>query len=117
MLPGKSTRAQPAAGSLSRGLKLRAVLNRGALAQTLVMDRSALGHLLRPLQERGLVKLSVSREDRRGRVVMLTAAGKALLPQAHPLWERAQKRFKATFGSEAAARLRPTLKRVATSDF
>ena len=87
------------------------------LAQTLVMDRSTLGHLLRPLEERGLVKLSVSPEDRRGRVVMLTAAGKALLSQAHPFWERAQKRFKATFGSEPAARLRRTLKRVATSDF
>jgi DNA-binding MarR family transcriptional regulator len=48
---------------------------------------------------------------------MLTAAGKALLSQAHPLWERAQKRFTATFGSEPAARLRRTLKRVATSDF
>ena len=31
------------------------------LAQTLVMDRSALGHLLRPLQEWGLVN-SASRE-------------------------------------------------------
>jgi DNA-binding MarR family transcriptional regulator len=87
------------------------------LAQTLVMDRSTLGHLLRPLEERGLVKLSVSPEDRRGRVVMLTAAGKALLSQAHPLWERAQRRFKASFGRDPAARLRQTLKRIATSDF
>jgi DNA-binding MarR family transcriptional regulator len=87
------------------------------LAQTLVMDRSTLGHLLRPLEERGLVKLSVSPEDKRGRVVMLTAAGKALRSRAHPLWERAQKRFKATFGREPAARLRRTLKRIATSDF
>jgi DNA-binding MarR family transcriptional regulator len=87
------------------------------LAQALVMDRSTLGHLLRPLEQRGLVKLSVSREDRRGRVVMLTAAGRALLSRAHPLWERAQRRFKATFGHEPAVRLRRTLKRIATSDF
>jgi len=46
------------------------------LARHLVMDRSTLGHLLRPLEVRGLVRLRVSKEDRRGRVVMLTAAGR-----------------------------------------
>src|SRR5882672_12287474 len=47
------------------------------LARLLVMDRSTLGHLLRPLEKRGLVTLDVSVQDRRSRTVALTRAGKA----------------------------------------
>jgi DNA-binding MarR family transcriptional regulator len=39
------------------------------LARLLVMDRSTLGHLLRPLEKRGLVKLDVSEQDRRSCIV------------------------------------------------
>jgi DNA-binding MarR family transcriptional regulator len=35
------------------------------LAALLIMDRSTLGHLLRPLEERGFVTLKPSVEDRR----------------------------------------------------
>src|SRR6185295_11571068 len=38
------------------------------LARPLVMDRSTLGHLLRPLEKRGLVRLDVSDEDGRSRL-------------------------------------------------
>src|SRR6267143_6983354 len=34
------------------------------LARLLVMDRSTLGHLLRPLEKRGLVTLKISDQDR-----------------------------------------------------
>jgi DNA-binding MarR family transcriptional regulator len=87
------------------------------LAQSLVMDRSTLGHLLRPLEARRLLKLSVSREDRRGRIVTLTAEGKALIAKAQPLWERAQAGFDAVFGAQSAATLRGMLKRVVISEF
>src|SRR6266852_4427340 len=56
------------------------------LARLLVMDRSTLGHLLRPLEKRGLVSLDVSEQDRRSRTVALTRAGKVLVAEAHPLW-------------------------------
>src|SRR5262244_1946971 len=52
------------------------------LARLLVMDRSTLGHLLRPLERRGFVKLEVSEEDRRSRMVALTEAGKAAVANA-----------------------------------
>ena len=81
------------------------------------MDRSTLGHLLVRLEKRGLVKLSVSKRDRRSRVVTLTAAGKALLARAGPLWARAQARFERTFGKRSARNLRASLKRLATLDF
>ena len=87
------------------------------LARLLVMDRSTLGHLLRPLEERRLVTLEVSEQDRRSRMVALTPAGKAIVAKARPRWSAAQRRFESTFGEEAALELRMVLKEIATAGF
>jgi len=87
------------------------------LARLLVMDRSTLGHLLRPLEERGFVKLEVSEQDRRSRVVALTQAGNAAVAKALPRWAVAQRRFESTFGKEAALELRMVLKEIATAEY
>ena len=87
------------------------------LARLLVMDRSTLGHLLRPLEKRGFVKLEVSEQDRRSRMVALTEAGKAVVAKARPRWAAAQRRFESTFGKEAALELRTVLKEIATAEF
>src|SRR6266581_865060 len=87
------------------------------LARLLVMDRSTLGHLLRPLERRGLVRLDVSEHDRRSRTVALTRAGKAIVAKARPLWAGAQRRFEGTFGKDAALDLRTVLKQIATAEF
>jgi DNA-binding MarR family transcriptional regulator len=87
------------------------------LARLLVMDRSTLGHLLRPLEKRGLVKLEISERDRRSRIVALTPAGKAAAAKAHPRWAGAQRQFESTFGKEAALELRTVLKEIATAEF
>jgi DNA-binding MarR family transcriptional regulator len=86
-------------------------------ARLLVTDRSTLGHLLRPLEERGLVRLALSRHDGRSRVTALTPAGRALVARGRPLWANAQRRFEKTFGAEAAQNLRTVLKGVAMADF
>jgi DNA-binding MarR family transcriptional regulator len=87
------------------------------LAGLLVMDRSTLGHLLRPLEKRGFVKLEVSEQDRRSRAIALTQAGKAAAAKARPRWAAAQRRFESAFGREAALELRTVLKEVATAEF
>jgi DNA-binding MarR family transcriptional regulator len=87
------------------------------LAKLLVMDRSTLGHLLRPLEKRGFVKLEVSGRDRRSRMAMLTAAGEVVVAKARPHWAAAQRRFEAMFGKEAAPELRAVLKEIATAEF
>ena len=87
------------------------------LARLLVMDRSTLGHLLRPLEKRGFVKLEVSEQDRRSRMVALTEAGKAAVAKARPRWAAAQRRFESAFGKEAALELRTVLKEIATAEF
>ncbi len=87
------------------------------LARLLVMDRSTLGHLLRPLDKRGLVRLYVSEQDGRSRVTALTPAGRAVVAKGLPLWAAAQGRFANAFGERGALELRTTLKRVAMTDF
>ena len=87
------------------------------LARLLVMDRSTLGHPLRPLEKRGFLKLEVSEQDRRSRMVALTDAGKAVVAKARPRWAAAQRRFESTFGKEAALELRAVLKEIATAEF
>src|ERR1700730_14254034 len=87
------------------------------LARLLVMDRSTLGHLLRPLEKRGLVKLEVSAQYRRSCIVTLTPAGKPAVAKARPRWAAAQRRFESAFGKDAAVELRTVLKEIATADF
>src|SRR6202011_4023821 len=87
------------------------------LARLLVMDRSTLGHLLRPLEKRGLLKLEMSAQDRRSRIVALTHAGKAAVAKARPRWAAAQRRFESAFGKDAAVELRTVLKEIAKTDF
>src|SRR6267142_5179328 len=92
--------------SILAGLSLVGPSTIQDLARLLVMDRSTLGHLLRPLERRGFVKLEVSEQDRRSRIVALTEAGKIAVAKARPRWAAAQRRFERTFGQEAAVELR-----------
>jgi DNA-binding MarR family transcriptional regulator len=61
----------------------------GSVAALLAMDRTTLTAALKPLERRGLVKVSVDKEDRRGRRLAITAAGRRLLGRAVPLWKQA----------------------------
>ncbi len=83
------------------------------LAAKLVMDRSALGHNLRPLERAGLLSLREGSEDRRRRHLVLTAQGKAKVREALRLWEGAQRRFAEVFGEARATQLRTTLLEIA----
>ena len=83
------------------------------LAAAMVMDRSTLGHNLRPLQRDALVVLRHAKDDRRKRHVELTRKGKALLQRARRLWSRAEGRFESIFGKRPAAELRAVLLNIA----
>jgi DNA-binding MarR family transcriptional regulator len=54
----------------------------GDLATALVLDRSALAHNLKPLERDGLVKVIVDRNDKRSRLVRLTARGEDKLRES-----------------------------------
>lgn len=58
----------------------------GAVAQLLAMDRTTLTAALKPLERDGLVEVIVGPEDRRGRLLVLTDAGRKRLAAAVPIW-------------------------------
>jgi DNA-binding MarR family transcriptional regulator len=86
------------------------------LADDLVLDRSALGHNLRPLERDGLIELQENKNDRRERQLVLTRAGKAKLQEAFPLWVTAQETFTKLYGENQMAELRKTLLTIAHDD-
>jgi len=59
----------------------------GSVAELLAMDRTTLTAALKPLERRGLVKVSVDKEDKRSRRLTITRPGRALLTRAFPLWQ------------------------------
>jgi DNA-binding MarR family transcriptional regulator len=61
----------------------------GSVAALLAMDRTTLTANLKPLERRGLVKVSIDKEDKRSRRLTITPAGRALLGRAYPLWKKA----------------------------
>ena len=63
--------------------------NVGSVAALLAMDRTTLTANLKPLERRGLVKVSVDKTDKRSRRLVISAAGRALLSKAFPLWQQA----------------------------
>ncbi|NVZ22385.1 MarR family winged helix-turn-helix transcriptional regulator [Pseudomonas costantinii] len=89
----------------------------GELAQTLVMDLSALGHTLKPLVRDGLVELRVDELDRRTRRVLLTEVGVQTHATARGISVQMAERFDQAFGREAAAQLRQTLDFIASDEF
>ncbi|MEP0926026.1 MarR family winged helix-turn-helix transcriptional regulator [Leptolyngbya sp. NM1-A1] len=69
------------------------------LAQELFTDQTTLTRNLKLLEKRGLVAIN-SGEDRRVKLVSLTAEGQLILTQAIPLWEQAQATVKEHLGQQ-----------------
>jgi DNA-binding MarR family transcriptional regulator len=86
------------------------------LATAMVMDRSTLGHNLKPLERDDLVTLKLSDDDRRKRYVELTKQGRSLLRKSRRLWQHAEGRFEKIFGKEPAAELRAVLLNIAGNE-
>jgi DNA-binding MarR family transcriptional regulator len=82
------------------------------LAEALVIERSALGHTLRPLEREGWIVLQPGK-DRRQRHVVITSRGKAKCKEGLRLWAIAQDRFEEIYGRSEAAALRRTLLHIA----
>jgi len=60
----------------------------GGVSALLAMDRTTLTANLKPLERRGLVKVTIDDADKRTRRLALTPAGRALLVAAGPVWRR-----------------------------
>ena len=74
--------------SLLRSLNREEAPSIGSVSALLAMDRTTLTANLKPLERRGLVKVSLDDADKRTRRLKLTPAGLALLIVAVPIWKQ-----------------------------
>jgi DNA-binding MarR family transcriptional regulator len=86
-------------------------LSVGELAEALVADPTTLTRNLKPLLERGLLRVFEDPGDRRRRLIDLTDAGRAIVPITYPLWRKAQARVTALLGEVETTRLNKALDR------
>src|SRR5262245_17621781 len=93
----------------------RGALSIKSLADALQMERSTLTRNLQPLEERGYVELAPERRYR-SRVLTLTAAGRAALVAALPLWEAAQRKLKGRVGQHRWPAMQDALAALARED-
>ena len=82
----------------------------GSVAALLAMDRTTLTANLKPLERRGLVKVTIDKADKRGRRLALTAAGRALLAAAAPIWRRTHAETERRLKSSPPDKLRTALR-------
>jgi len=95
--------------SLLRTLSRDGPSRMSALAESLLLDRTALSRTLDPLVERGLVAIVPGR-DARTREVSLTRAGDKAIRNAEPYWKRAQVQVAARVGAGKLDALITTLR-------
>ena len=82
---------------------LRTLVRRGPmrmrdLSAVLVLEETTLNRSVRLLHERGWIAIRTGR-DRRERMLSITAAGRAVLAEAEPLWAAAQQRMTDELGA------------------
>src|SRR5271163_2342071 len=82
----------------------------GSVASLLAMDRTTLTAALKPLERRGLVKITADPEDRRSKLLVLTPKGMRVLASATPVWESTHQELEALLGGgDEPVRLRKNL--------
>jgi DNA-binding MarR family transcriptional regulator len=82
----------------------------GSVSALLAMDRTTLTANLKPLERRGLVKVTVDDSDKRTRRLALTPAGRALLVAAGPVWRRTHSAIDRFLTGSCPDRLRADLR-------
>jgi DNA-binding MarR family transcriptional regulator len=79
------------------------------LARAMVMDRTTLIRVTRPLLERGLISSDSCGHAKRRLQLALTESGRAKLEEAMPYWRAAQNEFESRYGTRQADVLRREL--------
>lgn len=82
------------------------------LAERLALDRTTLTRNLKPLEQKGLLHITVSDHDGRVHLVEITADGEALLAHSYPLWQSVQEELIQVFNHENYQSFLAQLKRL-----
>lgn len=93
----RRTGIEPTQYSLLMALNIRGESAQGELGTLLALDSTTLTRMLRPLAKRGWIAERPG-EDRRQRLLRLTAAGQSKLNRAKPYWARAQRKLQERLG-------------------
>ena len=86
--------------------------NMAWVSDVLAMDRTTVTAILKVLERRGLVTVSVDAADKRGRRLALSPAGRDLLRRALPVWKRTHAAIERGLAPTVPDRLRADLKAV-----
>jgi DNA-binding MarR family transcriptional regulator len=81
----------------------------GPVADLLAMDRTTLTAALKPLERRGLVRIAQDQNDRRSRILILTAKGRELVARTVPIWEKTHAEIEGQLGDKGPDDLRAGL--------
>ncbi|MBX4925897.1 MarR family winged helix-turn-helix transcriptional regulator [Rhizobium binae] len=84
----------------------------GPVAALLAMDQTTLTAALKPLQRKGWVSVMENPTDRRGRLLVLTGEGKAVLARALPIWKETHAALDQKLPDGSSGRLRQDLQTV-----
>jgi DNA-binding MarR family transcriptional regulator len=84
-----------------------------AVASLLAVDRTTLTAALKPLERRGLLKVTTDPADRRSRLLTLTQKGRRLLARAIPVWEHTNRKVERLLPKGDPDRLRDNLRALA----
>jgi DNA-binding MarR family transcriptional regulator len=97
--------------TLLMALDLAGEVSQGRLGKLLAMDSTTLTRMLALLKKKGWVSEKEG-EDRRFRMIRLTAAGRTKLAQCMPYWKKAQARVQEALGEQNMNQLAGTLELV-----
>lgn len=86
-------------------------VSQGKLGRLVGLDSTTLTRMLKPLNKQGWIQEREG-DDRRVRIIRLTAAGSAKLQHGLPHWKRAQARIEKTLGEPSMKKLEALLSRV-----
>ncbi len=102
----------PVQYGLLTALSARGPLDQTSLAEELGIDRTNVADVVRRLESRGLVSREPHPEDRRAKLVSLTAKGRQLTQKMFPAMQRAQDRLVEALSETERARFMATLERL-----
>lgn len=91
--------------SLLVATRLMGTITINSLAKALVMDRTTLTRNIKPLEKQGLLRITLGKDDRREREIILTGSGQAILAKALPLWRAVQMKVREELGQDRFDRL------------
>jgi len=83
----------PVQFSVLAALAQASPLDQNRLAGLVALDRTTISLTVRKLEERGLVARTVSKKDRRAKLIRLTAAGRALAEEVLPAVRTVQEKI------------------------